>query len=1044
MTYNVTVPGGVFVTFDVPGLGNQVDQLTLGGSSTLNINPGRELEVLDEASISGFVTTDNGSFTANSPASIFPGNAARLAVSGGGQLIVAAPTYTNTVNSSGDLIAATGSGSQINLSLLQSINADADFGGSPIRTIAARNSGTLDLSSLTEIVGAGGGDSLRLEVSSGGMLDLSGLQTISGNRNVRIASDGTALALPSLQTVNAAVLFELATGMSLELPALTNFDGTGSGFNAALNVPNNGTVTAGVLVAVNDVDISLGDFGTLSVPNVGTYTRGTLTLGANQTVSSGPLVNVDGSRFVVSGGASFSVSASSYDTLDFYSSGDFFVATGASTLLDMSSVQSLNFDHDVGGAPIATIAARDSGTLNLSGVTDVVGARGGDSLRLEVSSGGTLDLSGLQAISGNRNVRIASDGTALALPSLQTVNSAVLFELAAGMSLDLPALTNFDGTGSGFDAALNVPDNGTVTAGALVGMDDVDISLGDGGTLSVPNLGTYTRGTLTLGANQAISSGPLVNIDGSRFVLSGGASFSVAATSYDTLDFYSSGDSFVATGTSTVLDMSSVQSLNFDHDVGGAPIATIAARDSGTLDLSRVTDIVGARGGDSLRLEVASGGTLDLSGLQTISGNRNVRITSDGTALALPSLQTVNAAVLFELAAGMSFDLPALTNFDGTGSGFNAALNVPDNGTVTAGVLVAVNDVDISLGDGGTLSVPNVGTYTRGTLTLGANQTVSSGPLVNIDGSRFVISGGASFAVAATSYDTLDFYSSGDFFVATGASTVLDMSSVQSLNFDHDVGGAPIAIIAARDGGALDLSGVTDIVGARGGDSLRLEVASSGTLDLSGLQSISGNRNVRITSDGTALALPGLQTINAAVLFELAAGMSLDLPALTNFDGTGSFFDTAMNVPDNGTVTASVLVSMDDVDLSLGDGGTLSVPNLNTYTRGTLTLGANQAVNSGPLQNIDGSRFVLSGGASYAVAATSYDTLAFYGSGDFFAASGPSTVLDMSSVQSLSFDQDFGGAPVSIIAARNDGHVDLSAVVNIVGPRGGDFLESAR
>ncbi len=69
---------------------------------------------------------------------------------------------------SGELIAATGTGAAVTFSQLQTINNDQDAGGSPIRVIAARNSGHVDLSALTNVIGGRGGDSLCFETASGG------------------------------------------------------------------------------------------------------------------------------------------------------------------------------------------------------------------------------------------------------------------------------------------------------------------------------------------------------------------------------------------------------------------------------------------------------------------------------------------------------------------------------------------------------------------------------------------------------------------------------------------------------------------------------------------------------------------------------------------------------------------------------------------------------------------------------------------------------------------------------------------------------------
>ncbi|MCA9239668.1 MAG: hypothetical protein KDA37_05700, partial [Planctomycetales bacterium] len=348
-TYKVIIPNGQTVEFDVIGAGHQVTQLDLGTGGVLNINSGRDLEVVDSADIAGLVTTDNSTFDGGSAASTFSGNQPRLYANAGGSLTHGGTSYTNTTHT-GDIIRAEGAGSLVSLPTLGSINTDHDFGGSPISTIAARDSGLVDLSGLTTVVGGRSGDSLRFEVQSGGAIDLTSLQSIGGQRNVRFTSDGTALDLPALATIEGAVVFELATGQTLDLPSLTFYDGTGSSFEATLSPSTNGTINANALTDLDDVDITIGDGGTLSATSLETFTRGSLTLGANQTLTTGPLTNINGSAILLSGGRTLSVSATTYDDLDFRA-GDVFTATGSGTTLDLSSITSMDFDHDFGGSP---------------------------------------------------------------------------------------------------------------------------------------------------------------------------------------------------------------------------------------------------------------------------------------------------------------------------------------------------------------------------------------------------------------------------------------------------------------------------------------------------------------------------------------------------------------------------------------------------------------------------------------------------------------------------------------------------------------------
>ncbi|QEG36829.1 beta strand repeat-containing protein [Bythopirellula goksoeyrii] len=787
----VVIPTSHTVNFNVPGTGHEVFQLSLASGSSLNINPGRALEVVDASDIAGLLSTDNGTYLGNTSASTLSGTSPRILAEGGGTLRVGGTSLVNTSNS-GDLVVSQGPGSLADLSTVLSVNSDADFGGSPIRRILAADGGTVDLSNVTNIVGGRGGDSLRLEVVNGGDLRLDQLQTISGNRNVRITSDGTAINLPLLQNIHGGVLFELAGGQILSLPQLATIDGTGSSMSTLLQSSPGGQINA---------------------PNLTDFQNATLAINSGETVSTGNLANINGSRLYLSGGQTFSsVTASSYSSASMFGSGDFFLADGVGSNLDLSSLTSLNFDQDFGGSPIYTIAARNSGIVDLSEVTNIVGARGGDSLRLEATSGGDLRLDKLQSISGNRNVRITSDGTAMNLPMLQSIEGGVLFELAGGQSLSLPQLASIDGAGSSISTLLQSS---------------------PGGEINAPNLTIFQNATLAIDTGEIVTTGSLASIDGSRFHITSGQSFSnVTASSYNSASNFGGSDFFLANGVGSELDLSSLTSLNFDQDFGGSPIYTIAARNSGVVDLSEVTDIVGARGGDSLRLEASGGGELRLGKLQTISGNRNVRITSDGTVISLPKLESVNGSVLFELAENQTLNLPELQFFDGAGSSSSAVLEAPDGGTIHA---------------------PKLTTIRRSQINLAPTQTLNLGTLTDINGSRIRVTGGQSFSAAASSYDSSNYFGGGDVFVAEGPGSTLTLSSLASIDFDQDFGGAPVYTIGARDNGTVDLSGLATVVGAAGNDFLEFRAETSGKIDLSSLSTTSQNTRFVATSGGQLL-----------------------------------------------------------------------------------------------------------------------------------------------------------------------------------------------
>ena len=82
----VVIPASHTVNFNVPGTGHKVFQLSLAGDATLNINPGRDLEVIDASDIAGILSTDNGSYFGNSTASTLSGTSPRILAQGGGTL----------------------------------------------------------------------------------------------------------------------------------------------------------------------------------------------------------------------------------------------------------------------------------------------------------------------------------------------------------------------------------------------------------------------------------------------------------------------------------------------------------------------------------------------------------------------------------------------------------------------------------------------------------------------------------------------------------------------------------------------------------------------------------------------------------------------------------------------------------------------------------------------------------------------------------------------------------------------------------------------
>ena len=231
-TFNVFIPASVTVLFDVD-LPQEVTDLQLAAGSTLDIQPGKSLSVLDDAELFGIVTTGNGTFQAAGAAAQFPGNAARLLVGGGGSISVAATSYSSAGTlASATLFSASDASSLLDLSSLQSIAANFSlYSGVQVHTISATNGGAIDLSSVQSVLGPAleTQDRLDFVVNTDGTMDLSSLQQVTtGNGKVQFnVSSGGSMTLGDLVVTPRVTLSVDGATSQVEAGHL-HMDATGS------------------------------------------------------------------------------------------------------------------------------------------------------------------------------------------------------------------------------------------------------------------------------------------------------------------------------------------------------------------------------------------------------------------------------------------------------------------------------------------------------------------------------------------------------------------------------------------------------------------------------------------------------------------------------------------------------------------------------------------------------------------------------------------------------------------------------------------------
>ncbi|HUS47152.1 MAG TPA: PEP-CTERM sorting domain-containing protein [Phycisphaerae bacterium] len=928
-TYNVVISVSGTVNFDVSGTGHQVTQLSLAAATTLTVDPGRDLQVLDAATVSGTIQTDAGTFNGSAAASSFAGNQPKLFVTGGGSISFGGTTYTATGITSGNLLLAQGTSSSLDLSSVQIIDNSLNASYSPVRYIQALDSGTLDLSALATVKGGLSDDVLEFK-QDGGTLNIANLQSIDAG-NVRFNFDSSTFALNSLTSVIGGMEFVLLANADIEANSLEQWDASSDQVQLrSLAVPVNGSLTANELKNLKWVDVSIGDGGTLTAPKLQSLVGCSLTYGATQTLTTGTLSDITGTRILLSGGQTLAPPVSSYDTGDRFTGNVVMLeATGPNTVLDLSTVGTVNSAYNYTYDRTRTIQALDGGTIDLSGMTTLRGGTYDDVLKLR-QAGGTLDISGLQSIAVG-NVRFDWDGN-LSLPNLAAIQGGVEFILPAARTIDLPSLAAVDASGAEVQVrSFHVPENGKLTANNLVDLKWIDVTIGNNGTFEANSLTNLIGCSLTYGATQTLTTGTLSDITGTRILLSGGVTLAPPVTTYDTGDRYTSNHVMLeATGPNTVLDLSTVGTLNSAYNYSYDRTRTIQALDGGTIDLSGMTTVRGGTYDDLLELRQA-GGTLDIGGLQSIAVG-NIRFSWDGN-LSLPNLAGIIGGVEFVVPAGSCIDLPSLVTVDASGSDVTVrSFHAPENGKLTANSLTDLKYVDVTIGNGGTFQATSLTNLIGCSLTYGAGQTLTTGTVADLTGTRVLLSGGRTLAPPVTTYDTGGRHT-GDVVMleAREPNTVLDLSTVGTVNSAYNFSYARTRTIQAVDGGVIDLSGATTVRGATGDDLLRFRAASNGLIDLSGLQSItSGIVAFVIEAEGAIkvgdFTVTGDLTIDiqdVSSTFEVNGSLLLDAAA-TMHVASGGGFNVSENFSFATTTEADFVV--DEGILLMNGAGTYGSP----------------------------------------------------------------------------------------------------------------------
>ncbi|MCD6337892.1 MAG: hypothetical protein J7M29_00725, partial [Verrucomicrobia bacterium] len=539
------------------------------------------------------------------------------------------------------------------------------------------------------------------------------------------------------------------------------------------------------------------------------------------------------------------------------------------------------------------------------------------------------------------------------------------------------------------------------------------------------------------GAGSAfVSEGTGASFGGkARLLATGGGRVSVAGPSLELPgDWRRNVTIFMASGAGSEVDASNLQSLTVPGANWGRYDYSVVATNQGLVNLSGLAVAVGARQNDYgnddwLTFRVDDAGELKLDSLQRVS--RRTRFLL-GESMAMPALDVVEWG-RFELEEGVSLALPGLSRMEG------GQLVVPLGAEITASNVVAIRSTTIDLSGRGSLIAPSLTDLSRSALDLQAGETFVHGSLQQVDGLSLSVGEGVSIDLDAVSYDLPnDWRGHRTLLAADGAGAQVTAEELESLTAQGGNSGAWDYAVAARNGGALDLSGLRSVTGPRtdtfgNDDWLTFYIQSGGQLDLSGLEHVSRRARFQVEEP---LALPTLLNVSGGARFNVAGGAALDLAHLQSVDGATFQVDFA------GSVEAPALTSAQNMTLDVAVGGRFYAPALADISGISADLGPGRDITFGAVSELSRASLRVSGPAPLTVTATNYTLPRWNASRTLFEADGVGAVLDLSSLQGLSVEGgDWAGRDYAI-QAQNGGRIDLSGLAAVVGARfdayGGD------
>ena len=680
--------------------------------------------------------------------------------------------------------------------MLTTLTFNSDSGGG-FRTLTMRadSNGELDLSGLTTVNTLGTNDSVLFQSNTGGSIMLDSLNT---GADVNFSAlGGTSMTLDGLTgaytgtisvTGGGSLTMPLVTSLSnasvtvagtLSIPNLTAASGTsltfqGESSNAypalttitggSITLRNTTTTVFGALTTLGNTNITLQEESELSLPLLTTYsptaTNNSLNVQNQATFNAPLLANINNLNIIVQAGAQLSLPlVTSYTFIGnanpfvFDATGTLPAAQGGTpSTLTLANLTTLTFNSDSGGGfRTLTARSRNSGILDLSGLTTVNSLGLNDTALFESNTDGQVLLTSLNDPSGYN--LSALGGTTMTLGALTGAYTGTI-TVTGGGTMSMPQVTSLSNSSATVTGTLSIPNltavsgtsltfqgsssnaypavttftggsitlrNTAMTAfGALTTLGNTNITLQEESELSLPLLTTYsptaTNNSLNV-QNQATFNAPLLaNINNLNIIVQAGAQLSLPlVTSYT---FIGNANPFVfdATGalpaaqggTPSTLTLANLTTLTFNSDSGGGfRTLTARSRNSGILDLSGLVTVNPQGLNDTVLFESNSDGQVLLTSLNDPSGYNLSAL--GGTTLTLDALTGAYTGTI-SVTGGGSLALPQVTSLSNASATVTGTLSIPN--------LTSLSSTSLTFLGSSSNAYPSVTTFTGGSMIL--------------------------------------------------------------------------------------------------------------------------------------------------------------------------------------------------------------------------------------------------------------------------------------------------------------------------------------